>query len=148
MIADPVNSRFQNVLGSGVSSVDVTADMVAFGPGSKTTRNLNVPLGLASYLASGKFSFEHSETKGSRRRSVLRLDLQGLANIDNLAISAISTSAYLVLDRPVNLLGGQQDKGVIDANLSILINSLVTSKASAGDAVWSALLQDWYRGEP
>jgi hypothetical protein len=147
MIADPVYSRAQCIVSTGITSGNATFDMVAFGEGSKTTRNLNVPATFFNYLAAGTLLFEHTKTKGGRLRSVARLDVTGLP-ASGSTIPGISASAYLVLDKPAILLGGQQDKGVVDAVLSLLFNALVNSRSAGNDSAFSAVMTDWYGGEP
>jgi len=147
MIADPVNSRLQTILGLSVTSNDVTIDMIAFGPGSKTSRKLNVGTNWQSALVAGKLIFEHSETKGGRQRSVLRVDIEG--SRADVGLPAPTASAYLVFDRPLALPGGALDKITLDAALALLFNACVTSRAAgANDIVFTQLLKDWYGGEP
>lgn len=149
MIADPMASRLQvGIIGTGVTSADANADMIGFGPGSRTTRAINtIPASWSGAIIKCGFVIEHAPTKSGRMRSLIRADVTGAAVGDSY-LPGVTASAYLVVDHPVTYVNGNIDKNVVDAAVSALLNTLVMSKPVGSDFVATQALKDFVGGEP
>lgn len=147
MIKDPFLSIAHAVSTSGTATQFVTFDMVAQGPGSQTTRKAATP-SLPGFTQ--VVSPKHEVTNQGRRRSTFRVDIKvpiGVSIAGYISSVPQSASAYIVLDRLND--DSASSATLIDTAVSILLNSLVSNKASSGDAFSpTEMLSDFMNGEP
>lgn len=146
MISDPLNTRIQNVHAgaTAITQEAQTFDTLAFGPGSKTSRQITA-LDNQAKISQIKCSIEHSTTKAGRRRSVLRFD-SSVSPEKSVDAGSHTASAYLVIDQED--IPNVDNTTVVDAAVSVLIHSVVLTKASNAVFVVQTALTDFLGGEP
>jgi hypothetical protein len=144
MIADPLTL--------GITAHLDTFDLLTFGNGAKTNRlsSTTPTTGTTHVLTSKKLTISH-ETVKSRRRSLFRLDYEAPFTNATLGTASLIAppSAYLVVDQPLDTIGGDRDLAVYEL-LSRIIGFLTNNATGAPDHTLAAQTKviEWLRGEP